>query len=91
MTVDDLRALAAAGVAIGAHTRTHRGLAYAAPGEQRAEVRRSREDLEAWLGRAPTAFAYPFGVPGADVDAATMRDRPRGRLRAARSSTCRAR
>ena len=73
MAVDDLRELAASpGVAIGAHTRTHRGLAYAPPGDQRAEVRRSREDLEAWLGRAPTAFAYPFGVPGADVDAVTL-------------------
>ena len=73
MSLDDLRALAASpGVTIGAHTRTHRGLAYAAPGDQRAEVRGSREDLEAWLGRAPAAFAYPFGVPGADVDAVTL-------------------
>jgi peptidoglycan/xylan/chitin deacetylase (PgdA/CDA1 family) len=72
MTVEHLRTLADAGVAVGAHTRTHRGLAYAAPDDQRAEVRRSRQDLEVWLGRAPTAFAYPFGVPGADVDAATI-------------------
>ena len=39
---------------------------------QRAEVQRSRQDLEAWLGHAPTAFAYPFGVPGADVATATI-------------------
>jgi peptidoglycan/xylan/chitin deacetylase (PgdA/CDA1 family) len=60
-------------VAIGAHTRTHRGLAYASPEDQRAEIATSRDDLERWLGRPPTSFAYPFGVPGADLDAVTMR------------------
>ena len=35
-------------------------------------MQRSRDDLEAWPGHAPTSFAYPFGVPGADVDTATI-------------------
>jgi peptidoglycan/xylan/chitin deacetylase (PgdA/CDA1 family) len=73
MTVSELCELARTGVAIGAHTRTHRGLAYASPDEQRMDIGRSRDDLERWLGRPPTAFAYPFGVPGADVDASAMR------------------
>jgi peptidoglycan/xylan/chitin deacetylase (PgdA/CDA1 family) len=73
MSVSELRDLARSGVSIGAHTRTHRGLAYASAHEQRADIWRSREDLERWLGRAPKGFAYPFGVPGADVDATTVR------------------
>jgi peptidoglycan/xylan/chitin deacetylase (PgdA/CDA1 family) len=72
MTVGAVRELAHAGVAIGAHTRTHRGLAYASPAEQRDEVRRSRADLKAWLGQDPSAFAYPFGIPNADVDSTTI-------------------
>jgi peptidoglycan/xylan/chitin deacetylase (PgdA/CDA1 family) len=72
MSLSTLRDLASSGVSIGAHTRTHRGLAYASAHEQRTDIWRSREDLERWLGRAPSGFAYPFGVPGADVDATTM-------------------
>ena len=30
-------------------------------------------DLEQMTGRRPTQLAYPFGVPGTDVDAATQR------------------
>jgi peptidoglycan/xylan/chitin deacetylase (PgdA/CDA1 family) len=73
MTVAELRDLAGRGVAIGAHTRTHRGLAYAPEADQREEVRTSRDDLERWLGRAPSAFSYPFGTPGADVDDTSIR------------------
>jgi peptidoglycan/xylan/chitin deacetylase (PgdA/CDA1 family) len=35
------------------------------------ELRGSADDLEAWLGARPTLFSFPYGVPGADVDAAT--------------------
>jgi peptidoglycan/xylan/chitin deacetylase (PgdA/CDA1 family) len=73
MTVGELQKLAARpGVAIGAHTRNHRGLSYAPEPAQRDEAVRSRDDLEAWLAR-PTLFSYPFGVPGADVDTTTLR------------------
>jgi len=72
LTVDELRALAAAGpFAVAAHGRTHVSLAHAAPATRAAELRGSADDLEAWLGPRPRAFSYPFGVPGADVDAAT--------------------
>ena len=73
MSTEELRGLAASGVAIGAHTRTHRGLAYASVEDQRAEIVGSRDDLERWLGKPPTSFSYPFGVPGADLNATTMR------------------
>jgi peptidoglycan/xylan/chitin deacetylase (PgdA/CDA1 family) len=73
MSVATVRRLARSGVAIGAHTRTHRALAHATPDEQREEVARSRDDLTAWLASSPTAFSYPFGVPGADLDATSAR------------------
>jgi peptidoglycan/xylan/chitin deacetylase (PgdA/CDA1 family) len=72
MTVDELRALAAAGpFAVQAHGRTHVSLAHAPAASRDAELRGSADDVEAWLGRRPTVFSYPFGVPGVDVDEAT--------------------
>ena len=73
MTVRELQDLAARGVSVGAHTRTHRGLAYAPTDAQREEVERSRDDLTRWLTTPPRGFSYPFGVPGADLDEATQR------------------
>jgi peptidoglycan/xylan/chitin deacetylase (PgdA/CDA1 family) len=76
LTVEELRDLAGH-ITLGAHTRTHRSLRHASPAEQRAEVERSRDDLERWTGRRPTAFAYPFGIPGEAWDAtsrAAVRD-----------------
>jgi peptidoglycan/xylan/chitin deacetylase (PgdA/CDA1 family) len=72
MTVSELRQ-ASARFTIGAHTRNHPSLAMLPPDRQREELHRSKADLEAWLGRPVTACAYPFGVPGADVNAATKR------------------
>jgi peptidoglycan/xylan/chitin deacetylase (PgdA/CDA1 family) len=67
LTLEELRDLARH-VTIGAHTRTHRSLRHATREEQRREVQRSRDDLADWLGTSPTAFAYPFGVPGEAFD-----------------------
>jgi peptidoglycan/xylan/chitin deacetylase (PgdA/CDA1 family) len=62
MTVAELHELLSGGlVEVGAHTRTHPMLSALAPAEQREEIAGSRSDLEAWLGRPVTAFAYPFG------------------------------
>ncbi|MBX5441441.1 MAG: polysaccharide deacetylase family protein [Solirubrobacteraceae bacterium] len=71
LTLDELRELAGH-VTIGAHGRDHLSLRWLPPERQLAEMERSRDDLAAWLGRAPTAFSYPFGVPGRDVDATTQ-------------------
>jgi len=77
MTLDELRAFAdAPGMAVGAHTRTHPSLAFAPAARQEDEIAGSRDDLRAWLGETPTAFSYPFGIPGCDVDPA-VRDRVR--------------
>lgn len=68
---DDLRArlldprgvldLAADGMAIGSHTVEHRWLPHLGDTDVDREVRSSRSALEALLGRAVTAFAYPMG------------------------------
>ena len=47
----------AIGESFGADTSPENGLAWL-----------RRDDLAGWLGEQPTAFSYPFGVPGADVD-----------------------
>jgi len=62
LTGAQLRELAARGtVSIGAHTVTHPRLSSLADDQQRDELRRSRADLEALLGRPVGAFAYPYG------------------------------
>ena len=58
---DELRALAAEGVALAAHTRTHPRLDRLPLDDAVAEVRGSLADLERETGSAPAAFAYPEG------------------------------
>jgi len=71
LTIDELRELAQH-VTIGAHGRDHLSLRWFPAEQQLAELERSRDDLTRWLGRAPTAFSYPYGVPGRDLDATTQ-------------------
>jgi peptidoglycan/xylan/chitin deacetylase (PgdA/CDA1 family) len=67
---DELCQLAASElVAIGAHSVSHPVLAVLPVGEQRREVRESRAQLEALLGRPVDRFAYPFGLAGDWSDA----------------------
>ena len=58
---DELRRLAADGVALAAHTRTHPRLDRLPLAEAVAEVRGSLADLERETGSARAAFAYPEG------------------------------
>jgi peptidoglycan/xylan/chitin deacetylase (PgdA/CDA1 family) len=73
LSVDELRELSASGlIEVGAHTRTHPNLRWTAPTRRIEELAGSRDDLARWLHiDPPTGLAYPFGVPGADVDPAT--------------------
>jgi peptidoglycan/xylan/chitin deacetylase (PgdA/CDA1 family) len=57
----DLARLTAAGMTVGAHTRTHPSLPDIDPNAARTEIAGSRHDLEAELGRSVDFFAYPFG------------------------------
>lgn len=65
---EDLRDLAGGGVEIGSHTWSHRDLTRLADGEVDAELRRSRETLEDWLGTPVDAFCYPRGLWDARVE-----------------------
>ena len=61
-SIDQIQALADAGVEIGAHTRTHLDFAKHTPlNEIEYEVRGCRDDLADWIGYEPQHFAFPFG------------------------------
>ncbi len=62
-TLDQLRAMAAAGVEIGAHGYTHADLGNLADRDAlRREIVASKEHLQATLGRTVRYFAFPFGL-----------------------------
>lgn len=48
-------------IEIGAHTVWHPPLDMIPPDQAAREITQSRADLEGWLGRPVTSFAYPFG------------------------------
>lgn len=58
---DEVERLAAAGVAIGSHTRRHVSLPDVPDEALADELAGSREDLAARLGSPPAALAYPHG------------------------------
>jgi peptidoglycan/xylan/chitin deacetylase (PgdA/CDA1 family) len=61
-TLEQLRAMAAAGIEIGAHAYTHTDLgAITDPRLLRYEVVTAKEDLQAALGRSVRYFAFPYG------------------------------
>ena len=61
ITWEQAREMDAGGFAVGAHTHTHRVLGTLTEEEQREELGKSREILEARLGRPVHAVAYPVG------------------------------
>src|SRR5262249_52986902 len=65
----EVREIQHAGMAIGAHSRTHPTLT-APTVDLSSEVAGSRADLERKLGTAPDLFAYPYGDWNARVQAA---------------------
>lgn len=76
----ELRRLAAEGVTLAPHTRTHPRLGVLPAGEAEAEVRGSLDDLERELrAPAPPALAYPAG----SVSAAAVRAAARCGIRVA--------
>lgn len=63
-SVAELRSLAAAGIDIGAHTRTHADLGRIRRiDELYDEVIAAGDELQDRLGRAVRHFAFPFGMP----------------------------
>ena len=62
-TLEQLRAMAAAGIEIGAHAYTHADLgAIADPRLLRYEVVAAKEELQTALGRPVRYFAFPYGL-----------------------------
>lgn len=61
MDWDTLAELAAAGIRIGSHGRTHRALPELPLSELRREMVESAELLGKRLGTSPDGFAYPYG------------------------------
>lgn len=73
LTIDDVRRLAQHPLFdIGSHTAAHAILSRANREQQREQMQRSKAALEAWTGRAVTAFAYPNGQPQTDYTAETV-------------------
>jgi peptidoglycan/xylan/chitin deacetylase (PgdA/CDA1 family) len=62
------RALAAAGMAVGSHSVTHRALGRLSEDEQRAELNDSKRAIESAVGREVPALAFPYGWPGTYTD-----------------------
>jgi peptidoglycan/xylan/chitin deacetylase (PgdA/CDA1 family) len=63
----ELRRLAAEGVTLGAHTRTHPNLAKLDPEAARAEIAGSWHDLISHVGEVAPVFAYPGGQYGRET------------------------
>lgn len=70
-TWEQLAAMAADGVTMAGHTRTHPILSRVDAAQGRDEITGSREEMAAHLGEAPAWFAYPQGGP-ADFTPATV-------------------
>lgn len=68
-----IRALAAAGNQIGAHTVNHLDLTTLADGRLAGELSDSRATLEHWIGARVTSVAYPAGRLNARVRDAAVR------------------
>ena len=62
LTPSELSALPAGSVEVGSHSWQHRSLGRMTAEEAGRQIRKSKTDLEALLGRPVTAFAYPFGT-----------------------------
>jgi peptidoglycan/xylan/chitin deacetylase (PgdA/CDA1 family) len=68
-----VRRLDAAGMDLGAHTRTHVALDAVSPAEARDQIVGSRRDLQRVLGHFVYFFAYPYGAFDAAVVAEVRR------------------
>jgi peptidoglycan/xylan/chitin deacetylase (PgdA/CDA1 family) len=73
MDWDTLARLAEAGVELGAHTRSHRDLRTASPGELADELAGCAQQIASETGFRPSSLAYPYGLVDAAVAAATAR------------------
>jgi peptidoglycan/xylan/chitin deacetylase (PgdA/CDA1 family) len=66
----DLRVLSEWGIEVGSHSETHPFMAAIPPHSMLLEAKRSKEVLEAVLGKPVNQFSYPFGSVNDSVTAA---------------------
>jgi peptidoglycan/xylan/chitin deacetylase (PgdA/CDA1 family) len=66
LTWQDGRELAASGMGIGSHTRSHRRLAELDDATAAMEIRDSKAEIEDQIGRPVLDFAAPYGWPDRD-------------------------
>lgn len=73
LTVEELRELAASPwFDVQSHGRDHLSLALVPDDARATDLKAAADDLTRWLGTRPRHVAYPFGVPGTDVDQSTQ-------------------
>lgn len=70
---EQIREMAAWGITIGSHTRTHRDLTRLDPEELEREVRGSKEEIEKHLETSVRFFSYPFNRLDRRVEEAVAR------------------
>jgi peptidoglycan/xylan/chitin deacetylase (PgdA/CDA1 family) len=68
MRAEDVRALAASGMEVGAHTVSHPILNSVPDDQAHYEIESSRQRLAEITGKPVQLFAYPNGKPGSDYD-----------------------
>lgn len=68
LTWDQIRTLAAEGVTIGAHSKSHAHMARLSAAEAAAEIAESNARFAAELGKVPELFAYPYGEANAETE-----------------------
>ena len=73
LTLDQVLEMQNAGIRFGSHSRAHRILTLLDPADCEDDLRRSRESLEARLGRPVPFLAYPGGFHNEAVRAAAAR------------------
>ncbi|MBV9213383.1 MAG: polysaccharide deacetylase family protein [Actinobacteria bacterium] len=73
LSSDQIRQLEAAGMDVGAHTRTHADLPVLPAARRRSEIDGSASDLRQILGHPVYWFAYPYGAFDPAVVAAVRR------------------
>jgi peptidoglycan/xylan/chitin deacetylase (PgdA/CDA1 family) len=69
MNADQLKAIAKAGIEIGAHSLTHRDLTHLSDEEAYHEILQSKVNLEQLLQSSVLSFAYPYGFYNESVKA----------------------
>lgn len=72
MSNEQIRAWHAAGMEVGAHSRTHPRLTACSDAQLSDEIAGSKTDLEALIGGEVSQFCYPYGDLDARVSAATQ-------------------